>query len=280
MRAAEGDGGERIRLIGKGTHGSVFLRHDDRGWTAIKRVPLTLTRSENLSVVLMREVDCLKAIGDHPHVTSLREMRVSDENVFLFMDYCPSTLRAIMQTSSVLCPSFSRRALLGLLAGLEHCHSLHIIHRDIKPENLLVDDRGNTRIADFGLARRLFVTLDDAEQGAYTPGMVTIWYRSRELLLGEPYGADVDVWSAGCVFYEMRAGRVLFGEDSELAMLRAIATTLDSDPGWASAVGALTSTEADLVRESLAPSACRPRARELFARVAKLNEAEEERSEQ
>ena len=66
---------------------------------------------------------------------------------------------------------------------------------------------------------------------AYTPGMVTLWYRSREVLRAEVYSTDIDMWSVGCIVAEMLTGRVLFRADSEIGMLKAIDDRIELHPG-------------------------------------------------
>lgn len=87
------------------------------------------------------------------------------------------------------------------------------MHRDLKPSNLLIDKTGtHLKIADFGLARTFNLPLK-----SYTHEVVTLWYRAPEILLGQKvYSTAVDVWSVGCILFEMFSNKVLFKGDSEI----------------------------------------------------------------
>lgn len=85
-----------------------------------------------------------------------------------------------------------------LLVGLRYCHGCGVIHRDLKTSNLLLTGDGTLKIADFGLAREY-----KAAQ-AMSVGVVTVWYRAPEILLGDTrYSYPIDVWAAGCVMGEL-----------------------------------------------------------------------------
>lgn len=100
-----------------------------------------------------------------------------------------------------------------LLSGLEHCHNRNVLHRDIKGSNLLVDNEGVLRIADFGLAS----FFDPNHKQPMTSRVVTLWYRSPELLLGATdYDVGVDLWSAGCILAELLAGRPIMPGRTEV----------------------------------------------------------------
>lgn len=86
-----------------------------------------------------------------------------------------------------------------LLEGIAYCHVHRVLHRDLKPQNLLIDNRGHIKLADFGLARAFSIPVR-----TYTHEVVTLWYRAPEILLGaKSYSTAVDVWSLGCIFFEM-----------------------------------------------------------------------------
>jgi cell division cycle 2-like protein len=97
--------------------------------------------------------------------------------------------------------------LLQLTTGLSHLHTHHILHRDLKTSNLLLNNRGVLKIADFGMARYYAPPSENtptSQQQKLTQLVVTLWYRSPELLLGaKTYGGEVDMWSVGCIFGEL-----------------------------------------------------------------------------
>ena len=97
------------------------------------------------------------------------------------------------------------------------------MHRDVKPENMLLSKNGVLKICDFGFARTLAKSSENAH---FTDYVSTRWYRAPELLVGDTaYGKAVDVWAIGCIFFELVTGRPLFPGDSDFDMLKLILKT-------------------------------------------------------
>ena len=111
-----------------------------------------------------------------------------------------------------------------LFEGLDYLHRKGVLHRDIKAANILISSSGQLKFADFGLAR-FYVK---RRQLDYTNRVITIWYRSPELLLGETqYGPAVDIWSAACVLVEIFTKHAIFpGDGGEISQLDRIYNVL------------------------------------------------------
>ncbi|GAA6012978.1 hypothetical protein JCM10207_008401 [Rhodosporidiobolus poonsookiae] len=124
----------------------------------------------------------------------------------------PHNVKGKGRANRGLPPDLVAKFMSQLLLGLSHLHSRRILHRDLKPQNLLIDKRGNLKIADFGLARAFGVPLR-----TYTHEIITLWYRPLEVLLGgRHYTTAVDVWSCATIFAEMCSGLPLVPGDSEI----------------------------------------------------------------
>jgi negative regulator of PHO system len=105
-----------------------------------------------------------------------------------------------------------------------------VMHRDLKPQNLLINSKGQLKLADFGLARVYGIPAQ-----TYSNEVVTLWYRAPDVLLGSVnYNTSIEIWSAGCVMVEMYAGRPLFpgttNEDQLVRVFRVMGTP--SERSW------------------------------------------------
>jgi mitogen-activated protein kinase 15 len=101
-----------------------------------------------------------------------------------------------------------------LAKALKYLHSGAIIHRDLKPSNILVNSNCTIKLCDFGLVRSL-VAGENNNSAVLTEGVATRWYRSPEILLGsKSYSTPADIWSFGCIIYEILAQKPLFAGNS------------------------------------------------------------------
>uniref|UniRef100_A0ACD5V2R3 Uncharacterized protein n=1 Tax=Avena sativa TaxID=4498 RepID=A0ACD5V2R3_AVESA len=187
---------------------------------ALKKV-----RFDNLvreSVAFMaREIQILRKL-DHPNVMKLEGVITSRLSctLYLVFEYMEHDLAGLSSSPYIRFTEAQVKCYMKqLLSGLEHCHSRGILHRDIKGANLLVNNAGVLKIADFGLANKF----DPTGHIPLTSRVVTLWYRSPELLLGSThYDQAVDLWSAGCVFAELLLGRPILQGRTEVEQLHKI----------------------------------------------------------
>lgn len=128
----------------------------------------------------------------------------ADFNIHMYMvfEYAEHDLNGVLHNQAVQYSHAHIKCLVKqMMTGLKHLHERDIIHRDIKGSNLLLNAKGELKIADFGLARNLIkdpYTRANTENQDLTNRVVTIWYRSPELLLGaHSYTFAIDIWSAG-----------------------------------------------------------------------------------
>jgi serine/threonine protein kinase len=160
------------------------------------------------------------------HVTTSRS------GVFLIFEYAQHDLATLIDNhyKEHKCSPFResevKRLMLQLLTALNFLHSRHILHRDLKLSNLLYNHRGELRVADFGLARRVGGDhvgdkWDASSKSCLTPKVVSLWYRPPELLFGgEFYDMGVDNWGAGCTMGELLLGRPLMSGKDEMDQLQ------------------------------------------------------------
>lgn len=209
--------------LGEGTYGVVYKARDKESGqvVALKKVRMDAW-DEGVPATAIREISVLKEIP-HDNIVQLLDVFVSfGGNLYLVFELLDKDLKQYMdaqrQTGKPMEPSLVKSYLQQMLKGSDACHAHRVIHRDLKPQNILIDRTGALKLADFGLARTYAIPLR-----AYTHEVVTLWYRSPEILLGAPYySTPVDVWSIGCIFAEMVNARALFPGDSEIDELHKV----------------------------------------------------------
>lgn len=211
---------EKLAKIGQGSYGVVYKvrRKTSEDILALKRVKINsnpLICNEGIPSSSLREIAALKNLR-HPNILKLQEVIHTGTSLYLVFEHLDQDLkRALASTTSGLGERVAKNYIWQLLKAISYCHSRRIIHRDLKLQNLLVNNNGVIKLADFGLARAISLPVR-----VYTKEVVTLWYRAPELLLGASYyGPPVDVWSLGCIFYEMLTKKVLFSGDSEIDQL-------------------------------------------------------------
>ena len=167
---------------------------------------------EGFPLTAIREIMILKRLN-HKNIINLLEIvtsKPSDKNknrgnVYLVFEYMEHDLSGLLGRKFDFSVPIIKVIMKQILLGVDYLHDNNIIHRDIKGANILLNNRGEVKLADFGLARIHNPNPNIIKQ--YTNRVVTLWYRSPELLLGAVnYGPAIDMWSVGCVFSELLTG--------------------------------------------------------------------------
>lgn len=172
---------------------------------------------EGFPITSLREINTLLK-GQHPNIVTVREIVVGSnmDKIYIVMDYVEHDLKSLMETmrhkKQKFMPGEVKCLLNQLLQAVAHLHDNWILHRDLKTSNLLLSHKGILKVGDFGLAREY-----DSPLKAYTPIVVTLWYRAPELLLcTKEYSTPIDMWSVGCIFAELLLMNALFPGKSEV----------------------------------------------------------------
>eukprot|EP00051_Salpingoeca_urceolata_P015478 m.200746 g.200746 ORF g.200746 m.200746 type:complete len:537 (+) comp18409_c0_seq7:390-2000(+) len=205
---------EKIDKIGQGTFGEVFKGRNKRTkeLVALKKV-LMKVEQEGFPLTALREIQILKALR-HPNVLCVKEIvhsAASDFNrqrgsIYIVMEYLDHDLGGLLNQGVEFTAPEVKCLAKQLLTGLWFIHQAGFIHRDMKVANLLLSKDGVLKIADFGLARKIFKK--DQKDAKYTSVVCTRWYRPPELLLGERrYSTAIDMWGVGCIVAELFTGR-------------------------------------------------------------------------
>uniref|UniRef100_A0A096LQB7 cyclin-dependent kinase n=1 Tax=Poecilia formosa TaxID=48698 RepID=A0A096LQB7_POEFO len=227
----------KLDKLGEGTYATVFKGRSKLTDNLVALKEIRLEHEEGAPCTAIREVlvSLLKDLK-HANIVTLHDIVHTDKSLTLVFEYLDKDLKQYMDDcGNILSMQNVKIFLYQILRGLAYCHRRKVLHRDLKPQNLLINDRGELKLADFGLARAKSVPTK-----TYSNEVVTLWYRPPDVLLGSSeYSTQIDMWGVGCIFYEMAAGRPLFPgstvEDELHLIFRLLGTpTEDSWPGISS----------------------------------------------
>jgi serine/threonine-protein kinase len=204
--------------LGHGGMAEVFRGRDTRLGrdVAVKILRSELASDPTFLARFRREAQAAASLN-HPNIVSVYDTGDGTGTPFIVMEYVEGrTLRDILRTQGRMLPQRALEITADVCAALEAAHEQGIVHRDIKPGNVMVTNNGTVKVMDFGIARAITASSSTMTQTAAVIG--TAQYLSPEQARGEHVDARSDVYSTGCLLYELLTHQPPFTGDSPVAV--------------------------------------------------------------
>src|SRR5579872_5016109 len=246
-------------LLGHGGMGTVYRATDTR----LDRAVAIKVSAEQFSTRFEREARAVSALN-HPNICTLHDVGPN----FLVMELVEGeTLAERIERRGPLPVKEALEISLQIANALELAHSKGIVHCDLKPSNIKVTPEGRVKVLDFGLARAIRDAHTEGNDSTESEGTTQVsvagqvWgtpaYMSPERAHGDPIDARVDIWSFGCVLYELLSGRRVFQGETNCEIITAIS---ECDPDWQALPRGIPRRVRGLLQKCLEKDrACRPR---------------------
>ena len=208
-----------IERIGTGGMAEVYRGRDELlgREVAIKVLSDRFSRDRSFIERFRREAQAAANLN-HPNIVSLYDYGADHGTYFIVMEYIEGrTLGEVIGAEGPLMPERAAEIAADVARALQRAHAASLVHRDIKPGNIMITNTGETKVTDFGIARAVG---SDSDATMTQAGMVigTASYLSPEQAQGNPVDARSDVYSLGCVLFEMLTGRAVFTGDTPLSI--------------------------------------------------------------
>jgi eukaryotic-like serine/threonine-protein kinase len=209
-------------VVGRGGMAEVYRARDIRldRIVAIKTLRADLARDQIFQARFRREAQSAASLN-HPAIVAVydtgEDMATGVPVPYIVMEFVDGrTVRDLLQDGHRLLPERSLEIIDGVLRALDYSHQAGIVHRDIKPGNVMVTRNGDVKVMDFGIARAMSDAQATMTQTAQVIG--TAQYLSPEQARGERVDSRSDLYSTGCLLYELLTGRPPFTGDSPVAI--------------------------------------------------------------
>ncbi|NXU18054.1 STK36 kinase, partial [Pardalotus punctatus] len=206
-----------LEMIGEGSFGRVYKgrRKHSAQVVALKFIP-KVGRSEKELKNLQREIEIVRDLH-HPNIIQMLDSFETAEEVVVVTDYAEGELFQILEDDGSLPEDQVQTIAAQLISALYYLHSHRILHRDMKPQNILLGKDGVVKLCDFGFARAMSIHTMVLTSIKGTP-----LYMSPELVEERPYDHTADLWSVGCILYELFVGTPPFYTNSIFQLISLI----------------------------------------------------------
>lgn len=207
-----------ITLIGEGSYGKVFKATENESQKVVALKILPKRGRSTKEIKGLRQESLIQKNLRHPNIIQLLHSFETEKDLVFVTDYASSDLHKLLAKEGSLGEARAQKLTYDLVSALYYLHSHRILHRDLKPPNILLEKQNKSaKLCDFGLARNMTLGTQVLTSIKGTP-----LYMAPELLEAKPYGHQADLWSLGCIIYEMLAGETPFSTRSILHLVRLI----------------------------------------------------------
>lgn len=224
---------EIVEMIGRGGMGVVYLAHDTKlkRSVAIKSIPSNLTGNATAQARFRREAQLLASLN-HPNIGVIHDIiELEDRSGYLVLEHVPGETLAERIAREPL--TFEETLSIGrqIAEAVSAAHRKGVVHRDLKPGNIKITPDGQIKVLDFGLAKPLVSENESSEITETQSGRIigTPAYMSPEQARGKPTDHRTDIWSFGCIMYQMLTGHLPFDGESATDTLARI---IERQPDW------------------------------------------------
>jgi serine/threonine protein kinase/tetratricopeptide (TPR) repeat protein len=223
---------ELVEIIGQGGMGIVYLARDTKlkRSVAVKSIPAKLAADSTARTRFRREAELLASLN-HPNIAVIHEIIEEEESGYLVLEYVLGETLAERIAREPLKLEEALSIGRQIAEAVSAAHEKGIVHRDLKPSNIKITPEGRVKVLDFGLAKISISEDKDSEATVTHPGRVigTPAYMSPEQARGKPTDHRTDIWSFGCIMYQMLTGHLPFeGETATDTLARII----EREPEW------------------------------------------------
>jgi len=250
-------GFEIEEIIGRGGMGVVYLAHDTRldRSVAVKSIPAELQSSSTAQARFKREAKLLASLN-HPNIAVIHEIVEEKKSGYLILEYIPGETLAERIAREPL--NLEEALSIGqqIAEAVSAAHDKGVIHRDLKPGNIKITPDGRVKVLDFGLAKSSVGKGRSDEITVTQPGRImgTPAYMSPEQVRGKPMDHRTDIWSFGCIMYQMLTGKFPFEGETATDILACI---IERQPDWQALPQEIPENIRALLRRCLEKGPCR-----------------------
>lgn len=199
-----------LKYVGEGSFGKVYRAVENKNARAVVALKIIQKRGRSAKELKGLRKECeIQSQLRHPNIIQMFESFETKNEIVVVTEYAKGDLHSLLAREGSISEVRAQKLTCDLVSALYYLHSHRILHRDLKPQNILLDKYETAKLCDFGLARNMTMGTHVLTSIKGTP-----LYMAPELMAAKPYDYCADLWSLGCIVYEVLAGQTPFCSSS------------------------------------------------------------------